>query len=255
MPLADRPAYFSSLLPRLQEMRARLGRPHWIVIDETHHLMPTNWAPGDSVVPRDLKRMVFITVHPEHLSKTVLDTVDVVIAVGKDAERTLAEFAKSRHNAKPRGPGVDLDQGEVLAWPLASEDGAFVVRPAPTRIERRRHTRKYAEGELGPERSFYFRGPEGKLNLRAQNLILFLQLAAGVDEETWMHHLRQGDYSRWIREQIKDDSLADTIAAVESARTRDPRKSRELVREAIEAVYTAPVDGVRDVVGEGKSQK
>jgi len=45
----------------------------------------------------------------------------------------------------------------------------------------RRHTRKYAEGELDEDRSFYFRGPEGRLNLRAQNLALFLQIAEGVD--------------------------------------------------------------------------
>ncbi|HEY8716051.1 MAG TPA: HAD-IIB family hydrolase, partial [Candidatus Acidoferrum sp.] len=38
VPLADRPNYFVGLLPRLQELRARTGRPHWIVIDEAHHL-------------------------------------------------------------------------------------------------------------------------------------------------------------------------------------------------------------------------
>src|SRR5207253_9926685 len=32
VPAKDRLAFFSTLLPRLQEMRARTGRPHWIVI-------------------------------------------------------------------------------------------------------------------------------------------------------------------------------------------------------------------------------
>ena len=45
-------------------------------------------------------------------------------------------------------------------------------------------------------KSFYFRGPENALNLRAQNLMIFLQMAAGVDEATWLHHLHAGDYSR-----------------------------------------------------------
>src|SRR5204863_357016 len=74
----------------------------------------------------------------------------------------------------------------------------FAVRAEPGRSERRRHTRKYAQGLLIPERSFYFRGPEGKLNLRAHNLVLFLELAGGVDDETWLYHLRRGDYSRWF---------------------------------------------------------
>jgi hypothetical protein len=39
--------------------------------------------------------------------------------------------------------------------------------------------------------SFYFRGPDDKLKLRAQNLAVFVQLAEGVDDETWLFHLRQ----------------------------------------------------------------
>ena len=76
-------------------------------------------------------------------------------------------------------------------------------------LQRRRHARKYSEGELGEDRSFYFRGPDGALSLRVQNLSLFLQIAAGVDDRTWLHHLRAGDYSAWIRDAIKDEDLAD----------------------------------------------
>ena len=83
------------------------------------------------------------------------------------------------------------------------------LKIAPSQTERRRHTRKYAEGELPPERSFFFRGADKKLNLRARNLIQFLQLAEGVDDDTWMHHLREGDYSEWMRDAIKDTELAE----------------------------------------------
>jgi hypothetical protein len=114
------------------------------------------------------------------------------------------------------------------------------VRVAPSRTERQRHTRKYAEGELPPERSFYFRGPEGKLNLRAQNLMLFLQLAEGVDDDTWMHHLRQGDYSRWFRDNIKDEGLADAAAAVERQPDLGPSESRAQIKAAVERIYTLP---------------
>src|SRR5258708_4180564 len=40
VPLADRPSMFMSLLSRVQELRATTGRPHWIIIDEAHHLLP-----------------------------------------------------------------------------------------------------------------------------------------------------------------------------------------------------------------------
>jgi hypothetical protein len=103
------------------------------------------------------------------------------------------------------------------------------------RVSRRR--RKFAEGELSPECSFYFRGPESKLNLRAQNLTLFLQLADGVDDATWEYHLRRGDYSRWFRDSLKDESLANAAAEIEMHERTAGRDTRARLREFIEREY------------------
>ena len=99
--------------------------------------------------------------------------------------------------------------------------------------------RKYAAGELPSDVSFYFRGPKGALNLRAQNLQTFVQLALGVDDATWLHHLRRGDYSDWFQRQIKDRELAAETAAVERDTSLDANASRQRVKEAIERRYTA----------------
>jgi hypothetical protein len=139
-------------------------------------------------------------------------------------------------------PDEPLPPGEALVWRRGDSAPPAQVRPSPSSIEKKRHVRKYAEGDLGPEKSFYFRGPDGKLNLRAQNLQLFLQLGDGVDEDTWFHHLRGGDYSRWARDSIKDETLAAELAEIErgAAEDRDAAPSRTAVRRAIEARYTAP---------------
>ena len=105
-------------------------------------------------------------------------------------------------------------------------------------IERRRHRRKYAEGELGPDRSFYFRGPDGKLNLRARNLMQFVQIGEGVDDETWIYHLRNGDYSEWVRTSVKDQPLADEIEKIEKEGMDSANSSRERIQEEIERRYT-----------------
>jgi len=81
---------------------------------------------------------------------------------------------------------VTLHPGEALAWLGDSGKPPFVFQSSPPRAERRRHRRKYAEGELMPDLCFYFRGPEGKLNLKAQNLAIFLQIADSVDDATWL---------------------------------------------------------------------
>jgi hypothetical protein len=239
-PLKDRPAFFLSLLPRLMELRARTGRPHWLIVDEAHHLLPSGGEPGAVVLPQALKRTVFITVHPAQVARSVLETVDTVVAVGLNPGETIGGFCTAVGDPRPQIDQADLEVGEVLLWSRNNPTRPIRVKIIPSRSERRRHVRKYAEGELPPERSFYFRGPAGKLNLRAQNLILFLQLADGLDDDTWLHHLRRGDYSRWFRDGIKDSELADEAAGVEQDRTLSARESRQRLREAIEKRYTLP---------------
>ena len=223
--VADRPAFIASLLRRLQEMRAKTGRPHWIVLDEAHHLFPASWAPAPLTVPRDLGGVVLITVHPEHVSRAMLDAVDVAIAVGEAPELTLRPFGAA--------PRIELQEGEVLVW---SNGKAEPLRLVPGRAQHRRHRRKYAPGDLADD-AFVFSGPEGKLKLRAQNLSVFLQMAEGVDDETWMHHLRQRDYSRWFRTVIKDEALAEDAEEIERG---GGLESRARIREAIEKRHTAP---------------
>lgn len=43
----------------------------------------------------------------------------------------------------------------------------------------------------------------------------FLELADGVDDETWLYHLRHGEYSAWFRDAIGDEELAEEVATVE----------------------------------------
>ena len=138
--------------------------------------------------------------------------------------------------------------GQVLYWMRTGGSPRMVVA-YPCKQERRRHRRKYAKGELTLQRSFYFQGPKKKLNLRAQNLMLFLQLADGVDDETWEHHRRLGDYSKWLRGSIKDEDLAADVARIESLKKIDPIKGRAQIREVIERDYTLPANGPLPVPG------
>jgi hydroxymethylpyrimidine pyrophosphatase-like HAD family hydrolase len=240
LPLHDRPAFFVGLLPRLQELRVKTGRPHWIVVDETHHLLPADWEPATLTLSHKSSSMMFITVHPDQVAREVLRDIDVVIALGDQPAETLRLFGKGRGESLRPFPRTALAPGEALVWNPAVSENPFTMRIAPSKLDRKRHQRKYTEGELPQERSFYFRGPEGKLNLRAQNLMLFMQIGDGVDDVTWVHHLKQGDYSRWFRERIKDDGLAEEARLIERQPNLPPSESRRLIRAAIEKQYTLP---------------
>lgn len=240
LPLHDRPAFCVGLFPRLQELRIKTGRPHWIVVDETHHLLPADWEPATQTLAKKSASVMFITVHPDQVAREVLRDIDVVIALGDQPAETFRLFGKGRGESLRPFPSMVLGPGEAAVWdPVVSVD-PFRMRIAPSKLDRKRHQRKYTEGELPQERSFYFRGPDGKLNLRAQNLMLFMQIADGVDDATWIHHLKQGDYSRWFRERIKDDGLAEEARLIERQPDLSASESRRLIRAAIEKQYTLP---------------
>lgn len=239
LPHPERPDYFNRLLPRLLELRERSGRPHWLLVDEAHHVLPRERGTAVSALARELQSVLWITVHPDHLSRAVLERIETVVAIGNTPGDTLQRFAAARGcNAPPAGI-AQLPAGEALLWSCQKTE-AERIRIDPPRALLRRHKRKYAQGDLGPELSFYFQGPERKLNLRANNLLSFLQLAAGVDDATWDYHLRRGDYSRWFRTSIKDAQLAEATRAVE--RTTSPAPdSRARIRAVVEERYTGPV--------------
>lgn len=241
MKLESRPAFFMGLLPALAEMRARTGRPHWLVVDEAHHLLPSSWDPAAITMPQSLNGMILITVHPDHVAVPALKLVDTLVAVGKAPADTIGSFCKTVGHCPPTDTlAGDLEQGVVLTWFCKTDQEPFLLKIEPPRTERRRHMRNYAEGQLGDDKCFHFRGPEEKLNLKAQNLISFTQLATGVDEETWSYHLKQQDYSRWFQEAIKDEDLATETKAIESDSTLSAQESRDRIVAMIEQRYTAP---------------
>ncbi len=243
LPLKDRPPFFLNLLPKLRELRAQTGRPHWVLVDETHHLLPVGGNPTAHALAREMGCMIYVTVHPEEIDPAILETASLLFALGTSPDKTLRTYCTAIRQGAPIMEDYKLESGHAVLWNRASQERPAIVEIAPSTVQRRRHRRKYAEGELPPERSFYFKGPRGQLNLRAQNLLLFMQLADGVDEETWLHHLHAHDYSTWTAEMIKDETLAQSIRQVEEQPGLPAGESRRLIRAAIEERYTVPAGG------------
>jgi hydroxymethylpyrimidine pyrophosphatase-like HAD family hydrolase len=237
--LDERPRYFARLFPRLCQLRAETARPHWMLIDEAHHMMPPEWSTA-TTLPQQLQGTIFVTVHPDRVARAALETVSFVVAVGANPISTLRAFCGALGEEPPEMYNGRIERGLAYLWER-KERRLRRVRINEPRQHLRRHTRKYAEGELGEDRSFYFRGPEGRLRLRAQNLLLFLQIAEGVDDATWLHHLRAGDYSRWLAESIKDPGLATEVAAIEENEALNAGESRMRVKEAIDRSYTGAI--------------
>jgi hypothetical protein len=219
MSRSEKVAYASTVLATVAPVRSSQGLPHWLVVDEAHHVFPAEGSPAAELLRPGAESLALITLAASDLAPRVRPLANVVASTEvtsfQDAARAvLAGRDVGAAMAIADGP---LDRGDAaLAW-LEPTPGAARFRVGRRRVQHRRHLRKYTEGELPPDRSFFFRGPTASLNLRAANLVRFVELAEGVDEATWAFHLTRGDYSAWLRDMIKDPELADEIGAVERA--------------------------------------
>ncbi len=84
---------------------------------------------------------------------------------------------------------------------------------------------------------FYFRGPKAALNLAAGNLRTFMELAEGVDDETWAYHLQRGDYARWFKDKIQDQELTALTEELQQSTDVSPQQVRERIFELIRKLY------------------
>jgi hypothetical protein len=233
----NRPEVFQRLLQGLASVYQTTGRPHVLVVDEAHHFHRFLPSSNESGLANCCQAALLVTVHPDHVEESALKLVDRLIVIGAKREATIAAFAEAAGWDTPILPD-STQQYEAWIW---TKYGKHVeaFEPARNRTEHRRHQRKYTEGKLEDDRCFYFRGPAGKLNLKAHNLMAFKQMADGVDDETWLYHLRRGDYSRWFREAIKDQALASKAEDTERSADVSPEESRRQIRKSIESLYTA----------------
>jgi hypothetical protein len=237
VPISDRTGFFARILAVMYQHRVETGRPHLWIVDEAHHMFPAEGNAAQTNLADDSGSALLVTVHPAHVSAKILEQVNVFITVGKDHRIAFQEFCRATRREPPPLPDTDLLPGEGLVW-FAGTSEVIHFRSIPSRQAHERHKRKYAEGELEEPRVFYFRGPENKLNLRVNNLTSFIQIARGIDDDTWLYHLRNHDYSNWMRNAIKDEELAAELSEAESD-PADAGSSRNRIIKAIEGKYTA----------------
>jgi hydroxymethylpyrimidine pyrophosphatase-like HAD family hydrolase len=242
LPVHERRMLAATMLTQIDRLRARTGRPHWLVIDEAHEVLPFAAPGGSRVELAAATGTILVTAYPHAVSRDVLRQVGVVVALGADAAAALAALAATIGVAPPKvlvEPGPE----EALYWRPRADEPPVCVRIAGPLQVHRRHRGKYAIGDVGTVHSFYFRGPHKTMNLPAHNLYRFLEIAAEVDDRVWEHHLKAGDYSAWFRHVIRDEDLASEVEGVETDAALPPQESRRRIRKAVWRRYAAPASG------------
>ena len=240
VPHADRPSAFLTLFSALENLRREKGHPHWYIIDEAHHVLPAAHKEFSAPYISSMTQTVLITLNPTEVLHEVVKSMGSVIGVGEKSEDAIREWAGIKGISVPQFPEVAPDAKPVIMWRQEEQQPPFLLKVRKPRAPHHRHRRKYAEGDIRPEISFYFKGREGKLNLRANNLITFIQLAEGVDDDTWNFHLKRHEYSNWFRDVINDDVLARQALTVEDDESLGALESKKAIVNAVSAEYTLP---------------
>jgi hypothetical protein len=234
--LPERERHFRQLLPRLLELKARTGRPHWLVVDEAHHFVPRR-AGKDAGLTQRLAGAIFITPDPKWLAADILQEADTLLALGGAASGIVLAFAKEAGVAQPSIPRRAPD--EALFWSRSSPGECRALKIAAASQTHDRHKGKYAAGDVGEAHSFYFRRRTGECVGRARNLAEFVALADEVPDEVWSGHLSVGDYAAWFLHVIRDEELARTAAEAASG-SGAPAEARRQITDAIKERYVIP---------------
>jgi hydroxymethylpyrimidine pyrophosphatase-like HAD family hydrolase/GTPase SAR1 family protein len=223
IPLKDRPDYFKKLLHAVLELRWDTGHPHMIIMDEAHHMVPKEHEESFFNFPADFHNFLVITTKPDLICHSFLKRINIAMTIGELPDQAMSSFADltGRNIAIPEN--VVFNIGEILVWQKGGNDARLFKSDMPIQFLFR-HKRKYATGDMA-ENSFIFKGPDHKLNLKANNLLTFIQMAE--------------DYSKWFRNSVKDEGLARLAEKIEDTE-HNANLSRKAIFQLINERYTAP---------------
>lgn len=218
---ATQDRYVPPLVAQLEAEREATGLPHWIFLDEAHHLRP----PDGGALPS--RGYCLVTYRPHELTEAMRESIDVILALpgGK------------RPEGEERCPLETLEEDWKLnfgTWRHAAGDQALIARPrlgpavrafrlGPRRTRHVRHWHKYFGGRLPPALHFVFRTESEERRHVGANIEEFHRILVVCGPEVIRYHASRRDLSRWLRQAIQDVALGRTVHDLEQAFLDGPR--------------------------------
>jgi hydroxymethylpyrimidine pyrophosphatase-like HAD family hydrolase len=130
----DRPAFVQKLLLSLRELRQSAGRPHWIVVDEAHELLPAS-ASADESPASAAENTIYVSSDPGVLAPAILASVEGIVACGSEAPAMLDAFAAAVEWQKPALPRDSVRDDQALVWFRRSERPVSLIEIARVKAE------------------------------------------------------------------------------------------------------------------------
>ncbi len=180
----DVTTYMIDVHYQLLTRREQTGLPHWFVVDEAHRPLGLSCAVHDW-------GYCLATYQPNGLNPQTINSMGWHL-------RLLHE-----------------QRGQALLTSV--HDGGRTIRVclAARATDHVRHHHKYTDADLPVERGFHFRTDHGHTGVVATNLRQFVTAMKQCDPAVIRHHARHGDFSRWVRDVLRDPGLAGQLRNIE----------------------------------------
>jgi hypothetical protein len=127
----------------LRELRETAGRPHWILVDEAHDLLPAG-ARAEESPATAAESTIYVTSDPAALAPAILASVEGIVACGEQAPAMIDAFAAAVSWPHPETQASGVRDDQALVWFRRSERPVAVIEiarmkqePAPSKPERR----------------------------------------------------------------------------------------------------------------------
>jgi hydroxymethylpyrimidine pyrophosphatase-like HAD family hydrolase len=121
--------FMAALMDRIAALNARTGRPHLLVFDNVDSVFSASVV-GVLSRLKGASRLI-VTCDPDHLPPGVTSSIDIVIALGETAARTVAALG----GPLVAGEACAYERGCALAWFKQSGTGPFRVEIAESAAE------------------------------------------------------------------------------------------------------------------------
>ncbi len=231
--------YVDQLLALLEETRAHTGSPHWVVVDEAH-----NFVHAQSCNAKHLGSptgsFCWVTYRPSLLATGIFDATGAHILTSTTVEEEryfVTELLQARERLRVPAHQALAELEPLRAGLLALGPGKTpwqVFTPAKRTTGHAHHARKYADTPLPEDKAFRFVDAQGQA---AHNMVEFYRAVERLPLASLSHHLRMGDFSRWVSDVIGDQELASGLRKLERATPAGATPNREEILAHIKDRY------------------
>lgn len=213
--------WVESTLQLVTALRRDTGLPHRIVVDEAHYFL--HEAHTAALLDAELAGYTLVTYRVGSLHPDVVGASECIVVTREtdpaEVDLLWRRFGHTCDAETWRTTLGSLDLDEAALLPFGEEAGGRLrrFRLAARLTHHVRHRHKYLDVPVGATVAFRFEDGDAPPLAPAQTLRELVHVLRTVPFDRVAAHVERGDFSRWIRDVFRDETLARTVAELEES--------------------------------------